>query len=181
MQSKRNSKENKLIFGIAVFTGIVLITILAKGKKPQNTLMNQALTLAFLENGWNKWELFWQCLWRRGMFFILLLLLIHTGMRRWIFRVLIAWIGAVFGMLLKLFYLWYGIKGFGLLVVSLLPQYFFYWMAYGLIYWEMEKSRISMRKNKGNLYLAIGVVIMGIFIESYVNPFLVSGYIKLFF
>lgn len=181
MINRKNGIGYKLIFCFFFLLGIIFITILSGGKTPENTLMNQALSLNFLEYGWNKRELFLQCLWSRGIIIIVLFLLLNTSLRKWVFRIMVLWIGFVFGMLIKLFFVWYGIKGIGLLILAALPHYIFYWMACGLFYWEMEKSRISMRRNKVNIYLAIGVVIMGMFLESYVNPFLVSGYIKLFF
>ena len=36
-------------FAIAFLLGIILITLLAKGKKPENTIMNQALGQALLD------------------------------------------------------------------------------------------------------------------------------------
>ena len=102
-------------------------------------------------------------------------------MRVWICRAMIVWLGFVFGILLKLFYLWYGMKGMGLLLVSMLPHYLFYIMAYGLLYWNFEKNRMRMRKNYFPVVIAVAVVIMGIVLESYVNPFLVGGYLKIFF
>ena len=104
-----------------------------------------------------------------------------TSIRKGIFRLITVWIGAAFGIMVKLFYLWYGIKGFGLFFVSLIPQYIFYWMAYGLLYWESEEKYMRSRTNYFPIILTIGVVIMGILLESYVNPILVSGYAKILF
>lgn len=154
---------------------------MAKGKIPENTLMNQALAGTFLQDGWDRNALFWQCIWKRGTVFFLLVLLTCTVMRVWVCRAMIAWMGFVIGILLKLFYLWYGMKGMGLLGISMLPHYLFYIMAYGLLYWNFEKNRMRMRKNYFPVIVAIAVVIMGMVLESYVNPFLVGGYIKIFF
>lgn len=154
---------------------------MAKGKIPENTLMNQALAGKFLEEGWNCKALFLQCMWKRGTVFFLIVLLTCTVMRVWVCRTMIVWLGFVFGVLLKLFYLWFGMKGMGLLPVSMFPHYLFYIMAYGLLYWNFEKNRMRMRKNYFPVVLAGAVVIMGIVLESYVNPFLVGGYLKIFF
>lgn len=170
-----------MLFLVSFFIGIVVITILANGKVPENTLMSQALAGTFLEEGWNRRELFMQCLWKRGVVLFLILLLTCTIMRVWVCRGIIVWMGAGLGVLLKLFYLWYGIKGMGLLAVATMPHYLFYFMAYGLLYRNFDRNRICMRKNYFPLLIALGVVIMGIISESYVNPFLVGGYLKIFF
>ena len=102
-------------------------------------------------------------------------------MRVWVCRILLVWFGFICGILLKLFYLWYGLPGMGLLLVAALPHYLFYFMAYGLMYWNFEKNRLRVRKSYFPVLLSVIVVIMGIFSESYVNPFLVGGYLKIFF
>ncbi len=181
MRRRKGVTGHQILFLVSFFCGILIITIMAKGKIPENTLMNQALAGNFLEEGWNHKALFLQCLWKRGTVLFLIVLLTCTVMRVWVCRVMIIWLGFVVGMLLKLFYLWYGMKGMGLLLVSMLPHYLFYIMAYGLLYWNFEKNRMRMRKNYFPVVLAIAVVIMGIVLESYVNPFLVRGYLKIFF
>ena len=75
MKEKKKLTEHELIFSICFLLGVVLITILAKGKTPENTLLNQSLSLNFLEQGWNKKGLFLQCLFSRGIVLLLLVLL----------------------------------------------------------------------------------------------------------
>lgn len=181
MKEKKKLTEHELLFGICFFAGIVLITLLAKGKIPENTLLNQSLSLNFLEQGWNKRGLFLQCLFSRGIILLLLILLAYTSLRKCAFRIVTAWMGLGLGILCKLFFVWYGLKGLGLLVVSLLPHFFLYWMAYGMLYWEMEKRRLRVVNSPIGIIFSIGVVITGIIVESYVNPFLLRTYLKLFF
>lgn len=181
MRGKKRVTEHQILFVLSFLIGIIFITIMARGKTPENTLMSQSLGQAFLEDGWNKNALLFQCLWSRGVFFAAIILLTCTSLRKWVFRVVTIWIGLAFGMMLKLFYLWYSVKGMGLFLAALFPHFLFYWMAYGLLYWELDKNYMNIRRNHFSLFLAVGVVIMGIFLESYVNPFLVSGYMKIFF
>ena len=181
MKEKKKLTEHEILFGICFFAGIVWITLLARGKTPENTLLNQSLSITFLEQGWNRGALFFQCLYSRGIIMLLLILLAYTPLRKMTFGIVTVWAGISLGMLFKLFFCWYGIRGLGLLVVSFLPHFLFYWMAYGLLYWEMDRQRMRLTKSPVGIFIAIGVVIMGMFLESYVNPFLVSGYIKLFF
>ncbi len=181
MKEKKKLTEHEILFGICFFAGIVWITLLARGKTPENTLLNQSLSIAFLEEGWNQGALFWQCLYSRGMIMLLLILLAYTPLRKIAFGIVTAWVGLSMGMLLKLFFCWYGVSGLGLLFVCILPHFLFYWMAYGLLYCEMDRQRMRVSKSPVGIFVAIAVVIMGIIIESYVNPFLLRTYLKIFF
>lgn len=181
MRKRKGVTGHQILFLVSFFIGIVVVTVLASGKVPENTLMTKTLAGNFLEEGWNRRELFLQCLWRRASILFLILLLTATSMRVWVCRILLVWFGFICGILLKLFYLWYGLPGMGLLLVAALPHYLFYFMAYGLMYWNFEKNRLRVRKSYFPVLLSVIVVIMGIFSESYVNPFLVGGYLKIFF
>ena len=181
MRIRKSVTGHQILFLVSFFIGIVLVTIMARGKVPENTLMSRALAGNFLEEGWNCRELFIRCLWKRSMVFILIMLLTCTSMRLWVCRAILLWTGFVVGILLKLFYLWYGIKGMGLIIAATLPHYMFYFMAYGLLYWNFERNRLRTRKKYLPVFVAIGVVIIGLILESYVNPFWVGGYLKIFF
>ena len=181
MKEKKKLAEHELLFLVSFFIGIVFITLLAKGKKPENTILNQNLSLTFLEQGFYGRELFLQCLFSRGMVLVLLILLSYTSMRKLSFRIVTVWMGVGLGSLCKLFFLWYGLKGVGLLCILLMPHFLLYWMAYGMLYWELEKRRLRMTNNPVGIFLSTGVVIIGILVESYVNPFLLRAYLNLFF
>ena len=181
MKEKKKLTEHELLFGVSFFVGVVFVTILAKGKKPENTILNQSLSIAFLEQGIHGWGLFLQCLFSRGMVLVLLVLLSYTSMRKLSFRIVTISMGLGLGILCKLFFVWYGLKGVGLLLVLLMPHFLLYWMAYGMLYWELEKRRLRMTNNPLGIFLSIGVVITGILVESYVNPVLLKTYLKLFF
>ena len=181
MKIKRRVTTQQILFAIAFLLGTFLITMLAKGKKPENTIMNQTLGMVLLEGGWNKKELLLQCLWNRGTLFSGIIMLSYTNMRKVMHCCVIVCVGFLIGVLLKLFYLWFGIKGMGLFFTALFPQGVFYWMAYGLIYWENGRRYVGIKRNMLPLFLEILVVIIGIIFESYVNPILVNGYVKIFF
>lgn len=181
MRIRKRVTGHQILFLVSFFIGIVIMTVLANGKTPENTLITKTVAGSLLEEGWNRRELFLQCLWRRGGLLFLIFLLTATVMRVWVCRILLVWSGFIIGILLKLFFLWYGLPGMGLLLVAALPHYLFYFMAYGLMYRNFEKNRLHMRKNCFPILLSVIVGIIGVFLESYVNPFLVGGYLKIFF
>lgn len=84
------------------------------------------------------------------------------------------------GILIKLFYLWYGNMGILLLLIALFPHYFFYWMAYGLIYWNRWEYHYQRTKKIRKVISVFGVVITGCLMESYVNSYLMMNFLKLF-
>lgn len=181
MKEKKKLTEHEFLFGICFLIGIVLITMFSKGKTPENTLLNQSLSIDFLEQGWNKGGLFLQCLISRGTVLLLLILLAYTSLRKCAFRIVTSWFGLGLGILCKLFFVWYGLKGLGLLLVSLFPHFLLYWMAYGMLYWEMEKRRLRVVNSPIGIILSIIVVITGMLMESYVNPLLLKTFLHIFF
>lgn len=106
-----------------------------------------------------------------------------------------AWCGMSVGVYLSALFIRYGIKGLALSLVGIFPQYLLFVPAvlmmlgwceglYRAIYSRssatepMEKSFIL--KKLGWLGAIAAVVIAGCFLESYVNPVLLIGYLKIF-
>lgn len=106
-----------------------------------------------------------------------------------------AWCGMSVGVYLSALFIRYGIKGLALSLVGIFPQYLLFVPAvlmmlgwceglYRAIYFRssatepMEKSFIL--KKLGWLGAIAAVVIAGCFLESYVNPVLLIGYLKVF-
>lgn len=113
----------------------------------------------------------------------------------WIYTV---WLGAAAGMLLSTCVIRYGIKGMLLVLTGLFPQQLLYVPAcIFLLYWSYDlcaniyfpglimenyniRSRQKIVKKILQLFLVIGVVIIGCIFESYVNPQLVINFLKIF-
>ena len=182
MNRKRydESQSHGLLFLLFMMLGILLVTLLCKNKFPENTMLNRLIVTDILTNGWNRKELLIHCLINRMTVFGALFLFSNTTFRKLCFGLMTSVIGFTMGILMKPFYLWYGGSGLLLLIVSLMPQFLFYWMGYGLLY---AGTRIQNRRGRHHLSKALpvfGVVIIGCIVESYVNPFLVLNYLKLF-
>lgn len=143
-------------------------------------MMTKLVATDILTKGWNRQELFIHCLIKRIKEFGVLFLFSFTVFKKTCFRMTTFMIGISLGILMKLFFLWYGINGMLLLFVALIPQYLFYWMGYGLIYWNERNGYVKQRYQFFRVIPILGVVIIGCFLESYVNPFLVLNYLKLF-
>lgn len=180
MKKRRFFTEHGLLFFISVMLGTLLVTMLSKEKYPENTMMSKLVATDILTKGWNKQELLIYCLMKRIKEFGVLFLFSCTVFRKLCFGISTILIGVGLGILLKLFFLWYGANGIILLLVALIPQYIFYWMGYGLIYWNREICYMRETQKLIRFIPVLGVVIIGCIVESYVNPFLVSSYLNLF-
>lgn len=105
------------------------------------------------------------------------------------------WCGMSVGVYLSALFIRYGIKGMALALVGIFPQYLLFVPAilmllgwceglYRAIYSRsgvMEaEGRSFVIKKLGWLGAIAGIVIAGCFLESYVNPALLIGYLKIF-
>lgn len=109
------------------------------------------------------------------------------------------WMGALAGVFLSVASIRYGLKGIALVLMGILPQYFLlvpacimlmdwcYRLSCALYHpgrlpdgtgYGMKRQYL-MRKIL-QLFIIIGVVIIGSVIESYVNPVLLSHFLKIF-
>lgn len=88
---------------------------------------------------------------------------------------LLAWSGMSAGAVLTIFSLRYGWKGMILFLGSVLPQILLLVPGY-LLLLDWCFRRLERRK----LLVPLAVVIMGCFLESYVNPYILKVVIKLF-
>lgn len=106
-----------------------------------------------------------------------------------------AWCGMSVGVYLAVLFIRYGIKGLALALVSVFPQIFFFVPAvllllgwceglYRAIYSRSPGAEIGEKtfvmKKLGWLGVIAAVVIAGCFLESYVSPGLLIGYLKIF-
>lgn len=106
-----------------------------------------------------------------------------------------AWCGMSAGVYLSVLFIRYGVKGLALALVGIFPQYLLFVPAvlmllgwceslYRAIYSRsgvMEaEGRSFVIKKLGWLGAIAGTVIAGCFLEAYVNPALLIGYLKIF-
>ncbi len=120
---------------------------------------------------------FWHLLWFRGKRLLLVMLGGMTTVASWGAVILMIMLGILFGCLSSLMILQFGLQGFLLLIVGLLPQILLYfpviWILLTIIYY-MKGKILKKSKDTRNEYLFwMGVCLLGyllgILLESYVN------------
>ena len=106
----------------------------------------------------------------------------------------VAWYGMAAGAFLSALVIRYGLKGIFFAVVGVFPQYLLYVPAMlAMLFWCEKMCRniyfqngiyqegsVSLLKRLLNLVVIFCVVILGCFLESYINPHLMSGLLKIF-
>lgn len=127
-----------------------------------------------------------------------LYLLATTYVGAYAVSVFALWLGAMAGVFLSVASIRYGIKGIALVLAGILPQYLFLVpaciMLMGWCYklntvlYHPEKAldirygtkRQYLMRKVLQLFVIIGITIIGCAIESYINPILLSGFLKIF-
>ena len=108
------------------------------------------------------------------------------------------WMGTMAGIFLSVASIRYGLKGIGLVAAGILPQYLLlvpacvmlmnwcYQLSAALYHQEKAadfrygtKKQYLMRK-MAQLFLILGVIVIGSAMESYINPKLLSAFLKIF-
>lgn len=108
------------------------------------------------------------------------------------------WLGMSVGMFVSASVIRYGVKGLILFLIAVFPHYLFYLPAWlillqgarelcSCIYFPggCKRTYINGRRDEirfglGVLFKVLGVVIIGVLLESYVNPKLLLGFLKIF-
>ena len=195
------SKNNDLlaitiIFFLFFLFGIVITILWQNWYGNQVEILSGGAMEEIANMTWNYKILFYQCLLKRVSVVIIIPLITLTGIGLWAIRLYTAWFSFSMGALMEALTLQYGISGLLLFVVGIFPHYFFYIPAYILLFRVCYLINSDMRQGrkydprgrvKSNLEkvkalcIILGVVIIGTIFESYVNPYLLRYFSKLFF
>ncbi|HKM33193.1 MAG TPA: stage II sporulation protein M [Lachnospiraceae bacterium] len=203
---KNFEKKNRaliLIMGAGFLLGLFLMNI---GKKAllENTDLLSEYTLyemkyAVIDGN----AFFWYVLQKRVGMVLILALLSTTWLGMAATWAYAAWLGVCGGMLVMAALIRYGLKGIFLILVGLFPQGIIYFpVVILLLHWSYEfcmtlyfpyrlstnsisigedsTKGVLIRKKVLQLLILLGVVIIGCFLESYVNPKLVLSLLKIF-
>lgn len=127
--------------------------------------------------------LFFYCLRKRGMIAVLLVIFALTNLAPVIAAVFAGWIGLGTGAWITVASIRYGIVGPLLYLAVIMPQALCYLPAFLLyIRWmigfHLERERFIGKM--AQLFIIFFLFLLGILLESYVNPVLLKNFIKFF-
>lgn len=132
---------------------------------------------------------------KRIIMLLFMVILSTTYLGYVVCRAATAWCGMSLGIFLAVLSVRYGIKGLILAAVSIFPQYLFYVPAVVMMLEWCESlyraiysrglsvdggDRKFLMKKLGRLGVIAALVILGCLAEGYVNPGLLTGYLKVF-
>lgn len=199
-RKEKRMRLSELLFAAGVFWGFALMYA-GRGVLLENTGMLNEQALREMKNSMVYGDsFFWYVLQRRVGLVLLVGLLSTTWLGLAASFCCTAWLGTALGMLLMAAMLRYGIKGILLVLIGMLPQAVVYVPAIvWLLKWSSEfcmtlyypdrlpgeagsaLQRTGLLKKRVVQYaVLLGVVITGCLLESYVNPKLVSAFLKIF-
>ena len=140
-------------------------------------------------------DLFWYVLQKRMLVVLFLLIVSTTYLGLVVCRGVIIWFGCSAGVFLAALAVRYGIKGVVLAIVSVFPHYLLYIPVFcvllgwceilframnlhsGEIVWKDKKTAMA---KVGKIFPMIIAMAVACLLESYVNPYLLLGFLKTF-
>lgn len=186
------------VFFLGIILGIILIFLCRNRLQTDINLLNEAWIVSMQNSQANSKSLFVYILFKRLKELGLLALLSTTFVGIVCMYGYVALFGVGTGVLLAVSCLRYGIKGILLVLAAAFPQALVYLPAFLYIfhlcyllcvrlyfpqkdYWKTNSStKVFVFKNIISICIAIAVVIIGILLESYVNPKIFFPFIKNF-
>lgn len=192
-RKEKKIRLSKLLFAAGVFFGLVLMYA-GRSVLLEHTELLSENTLRQMKDTVVEGDcFFWYVLPKRVGMVLLVGILSTTWLGLAVGPCCTVWLGTSLGMLFMASMLRYGIKGILLLLVGMLPQAAAYVPAIiWLLKWSREfcmtlyypdrlpRQNSTLKKRAVQYSAILGVVITGCLLESYVNPILVSGLLKIF-
>lgn len=173
-------RKYKLLFVGAFALGILLITAGGPAFLSENGLLNEETLQRLQSVTISNSHFFMYLLVRRLTVTGALLLLSNTQYGKFAVKCFLVWQGGMFGMFLAAAMIRYQMKGLLFAAGSLFPHQFILIPSYILLlYWCLNIQYIRRRKPWLVPWIMAGLV-LGCFLESYVNPILLQDIIKIF-
>lgn len=185
-------KRLKYLFFGFFFIGILIANLFGKEKLAQFGIFNTYFLQQFEYARIDETDLFLYIIRERLPVLGFLLLFGMTEFWYPMHILFVSWSGGAIGFLFVSALSNLGMKGILLVVLSLLPQYIFYFFMYlvlletqSMMHGECGTGFTGGRmKNKGKYFIAGGLILLlaifGILTETYLNPFLMKNVLKIF-
>lgn len=173
-------RKYKLLFVGAFALGILLIAAGGSAFLSENGLLNEETLQRLQSVTISNSHFFMYLLVRRLTVAGALLLLSNTQYGKFAVKCFLVWQGGMFGMFFAAAMIRYQMKGLLFVVGSLFPHQFILIPSYVLLlYWCLNMQYIRRRKRWLLLWIMSGML-LGCFLESYVNPILLLDILKIF-
>lgn len=183
------------LFCIGFVVGIFVLNIGKKFLLDNTALLDEYTLYQMKYMTVDSAALFWYVFRRRILGVVFLLIAATTYLGLVACRGVVVWYGFSTGVFLAALIARYGIKGILLAGVSIFPQYILYvpamlmllvWceMLFRGIYYrngeDVAEDKKTAMKRAGKVFLIIVIMAVGCLLESYINPYFLLGFLKVF-
>lgn len=185
---RKERQQVLALFFLGFVLGIIVSNLWLKGAVDEGGIMSQWFLTQFSYTEIQTSQLFWYVLERRAKTFCLLAVVGITGAGNVLLVVCLLWSGICVGGFFSVCIMQMGILGLLLAVTSLFPQIFMYVPLIFLLL-KLIGNRKEVTQNRGErkqrilvcaaiLLLSVVILIVGICMESYINPVLLRKVIN---
>ena len=185
-------KKSTLLFVLIFLSGVISANVLGVVSGKELGAMNEYFINQYLYADISGQELFPFLFYERVPKFILLLFLSIGIYGTFIVNGYISYLSFSVGFLSVIAIMNYGMKGILLMLGFFFPQWLFYVPLLALWYYELryykgiaKEAQYGEQKNKKHIILAVSFILagillfLGVFLESYVNPFVLQKIIRI--
>ena len=195
MSGIRKTRESLVaLFGAGFVVGIILLNLGKKSMMSEGGFLSEEMLYHMKYMTVNNNAFLWYVLAGRLKNVLFMAIMATTYLGLVFVYGATAWYGMTAGMFVSLAILRYGLKGILLVLAGVFPQYLLYIPAYYLLFLWCRKICRGIYFEK-NLVLEdrqallmiflklagiIGAIVVGVLLESYVNPIVFSALLKIF-
>lgn len=186
------------IFFLGIITGIILVILCRNKLQTDISIFNEEWILYMQNTVIENKTLFLYVLFERLKALGFMFLLATTFAGIFCIYSYVGVMGSGFGAMMAILCLRYGIKGLGMIIAAIFPQVLVYFPAFIYLfhmcylvcvklyfphkdYWKGSgTTKVFLFKNILYICIALVVVIIGVLLESYVNPKIIFSFLKNF-
>lgn len=185
-------KKSTLLFVFVFLSGVICANILGVVSGKELGAMNEYFINQYMYADISGQELFLFLFYERVPKFFLLLFLSIGIYGTWIVNGYISYLSFSVGFLSVIVIMNYGVKGILLILGFFFPQWLFYVPLLLLWYYELryykgigKEVQYGEQKNRRHIKLVVSMILagillfLGVFLESYVNPFFLQKMIRI--
>lgn len=170
-----------LDFLLCFLAGIVLANLLGSDSFQKNGTLTRYYLKQFQYADIRSPELLWHVSCNRLIIFVALLVLGTIPKGKLVHILFVAWSGFAYGYFCVILLSAFGVKGLILCFLALFPQFLAYVPIYlGLVELSMHRREHSGWKGIAAVAFLLLVLVIGILLESYINPSILQKVLKIF-
>lgn len=177
MRIRESKKQLLVLYMLGFLAGILYANIVSKQYVTVTGIFNEYFLNQYAQTEVVVEEYIWYIIQVRALPLILICLLGCTKLKKPTVLLCLLWTGFSTGMLAVSSVMHLGLKGILLCVVGMMPHFIFYILAYTVLLWFFYNYP-NTKWNSGKTLFVILTFMIGMILESYVNPILMKVFIK---